>query len=1016
LIRPEPYRIFPRERLFRLLDEARRHPLIWIAGPGGSGKTSLASSYLQQRGLDSLWYQLDEREDDPASLFHHLSLAAQWLAPAQPPLPPLTPDYLAGLGSYSRRFFEQLYQRLPPKSALVLDDYHTVAPSAVLHELVRDAAPLAPPDVSLIVLSRTRPPPAYARLQTHGQLRVLGWDDLQITAEEAHGLAGTQPGQDHQEDWIEHCRRRTDGWAAGFMLMLRQQATAPNAGPGQTLLFDYIAGEFFQGLTDSTRHLLLQLVVLPKLDIDTVQRYAGTGDAATTLAELHRDNPLIARKSGTVDGYDFHPLFRDFLYAQSLAEFGEDERRAQSLRAAEALIAFGHPEDAVPLLIATQSWKSLIGVIHGLAPSLLTTGRHRTLLQWFEAIPEDCLTENGWALNWLGNARMPSDQQAARAALERAYEVFDRQDDAAGLYLTWCAIIESSLAEFADTSTQKRWLPRFRQIHERHPQIPSVDIDMRVHCNLLLHVYSHPNQSELPQWAEHAMRLLQSHPDAAPSAMLGTALLNYCLWRGEIGQAAVVYRHVELYLLNPALPPMASMQLHTLCADFHFMFGNARRCLELVDWALTLAAANSLLAFTSAIAAQGVYGALCMGDESLAARYLETVRTTVHPEYPMEEFHYDFLHGSVKSINGEVQDAIALFTRAIEWARSADIPFAQALTLTGLAFAQFMDHDPIRGNEALAEARRLAEAGRFAVILYESLMKEALAHLLHDQSDLALPPLRQALTLSREKGGLVLGYAGPQNMARLYAAALEAGIEVPYVQSLIRRLELMPPAGVPAPEHWPYPLKIYTLGRFSLVVDGQPLDLAGKTQRKPLELLMALIALDVPQSRLTDILWPDADGDAAYRALVTNLKRLREMLGQPEAIELKGTAVSLDARRVWVDAWAFERWLSGTIGTRGECCCKAIEMYHGPFLADVSAPWAIGRRERLAAKYRHHVLTHGHQLEAAGQSDAAIARYLRALEADENDLAIHDALIRCYRSLGRESEAQAAAARSRRIG
>ena len=35
---------FPRYRLYRLLDKARKAPVLWITGPPGCGKTALISS------------------------------------------------------------------------------------------------------------------------------------------------------------------------------------------------------------------------------------------------------------------------------------------------------------------------------------------------------------------------------------------------------------------------------------------------------------------------------------------------------------------------------------------------------------------------------------------------------------------------------------------------------------------------------------------------------------------------------------------------------------------------------------------------------------------------------------------------------------------------------------------------------------------------------------------------------------------------------------------------------------
>ena len=80
--RPSPLGVFPRQRLFRLLDHSRAHPITWITGPPGSGKTTLVTSYLDPRKLPSLWYQLDEGDADIASFFYYLGLAANATAQA----------------------------------------------------------------------------------------------------------------------------------------------------------------------------------------------------------------------------------------------------------------------------------------------------------------------------------------------------------------------------------------------------------------------------------------------------------------------------------------------------------------------------------------------------------------------------------------------------------------------------------------------------------------------------------------------------------------------------------------------------------------------------------------------------------------------------------------------------------------------------------------------------------------------------------------------------------------------
>jgi putative protein kinase ArgK-like GTPase of G3E family len=44
LSRPRLYRVSPRERLFRALDELREHPLVWVTGVPGAGKSAAVAS------------------------------------------------------------------------------------------------------------------------------------------------------------------------------------------------------------------------------------------------------------------------------------------------------------------------------------------------------------------------------------------------------------------------------------------------------------------------------------------------------------------------------------------------------------------------------------------------------------------------------------------------------------------------------------------------------------------------------------------------------------------------------------------------------------------------------------------------------------------------------------------------------------------------------------------------------------------------------------------------------------
>ncbi len=265
--------------------------------------------------------------------------------------------------------------------------------------------------------------------------------------------------------------------------------------------------------------------------------------------------------------------------------------------------------------------------------------------------------------------------------------------------------------------------------------------------------------------------------------------------------------------------------------------------------------------------------------------------------------------------------------------------------------------------------------------------------------------LHEALSWTRDKRARERFRWYGNAMSELLPVALARGIEANMARGLAREFSVVPqPADI---EDWPWPIKVYTLGHFELLIDGAPPGYSRKAPKKVLALLKAIVAFganEVPEQKLLDALWPDDEGDAARRSLTATLHRLRKLLGDAKAIRQTGGELTLNEQCCWIDKNVFESRVDGATDA-DKSMEKAIALYGGPFLVqEEDVPWVVPARERLRAKYIHAVGKLGAGLEAAGRHENAIELYLHGIEADDLVEPFYQGLMRCYDRLNRRTE------------
>jgi two-component SAPR family response regulator len=213
-------------------------------------------------------------------------------------------------------------------------------------------------------------------------------------------------------------------------------------------------------------------------------------------------------------------------------------------------------------------------------------------------------------------------------------------------------------------------------------------------------------------------------------------------------------------------------------------------------------------------------------------------------------------------------------------------------------------------------------------------------------------------------------------------------------------------------------IRIYTLGRFSLLKQHGEVRISGKGQRKSLELLKTVIALggrEIGETRINEALWPDSEGDVAHTAFAVTLHRLRKLIGAKALVLIDGR-LTLNADYCWVDAWQCER-LMGEIksavhqahtdhNTVLDKISALLSFYHGPYLGNEDEQaWFLSYRARLHSKFQRCLITACRYLEAHKQGNAAIELYEQCLQIDDLFEQAYTRLMHCYLNQGRQVEA-----------
>jgi LuxR family maltose regulon positive regulatory protein len=380
-IRPPAKNVIHRRRLYERLDQGAAHKLVILSAPAGYGKTTLVSSWLEERSLDHCWLSLGRLDSSAQRVTMYLQAALDRLEHREsPPGPNRQVAFLNVLAGRKR------------DTLVILDDYH-LAESAELNDLVMVLLEHLTPRAHLVLITRIDPALRLAKLRGQGELVEIRASDLALSVEESKAYLA-ECGISLAGDEARSLSRITEGWIAGLQMLASSlkehgdpsRMIAELSGR-QRYLRDYLVEEVLARLDPPTLEFLERCSILDRLSAELCEAVTGRTDAREVLSQVDRQNLFVSPLDEDHRWFRLHHLFAELLSAR-LRDDHAQELPALHRKASEWFDAHQLPVEAINHRVASGDAAASAKLIDRHGEWLLKRGELMAARRWIGSLPD----------------------------------------------------------------------------------------------------------------------------------------------------------------------------------------------------------------------------------------------------------------------------------------------------------------------------------------------------------------------------------------------------------------------------------------------------------------------------------------------------------------------------------------------------------------------------------------------------------------------------------------------------
>jgi len=928
--------------------------LSMVAGPG-YGKTVLAAQVFAAWDGPKFWYSLDRADSDLAVFAAHL----QSMLSAQRGITvPEGDAWRLGSAKELSRVFAEILADVRPNPLLVFDDVQLLRGSRSLTALGDFVERAARTGARFVLCGRSMPLSLHT-LATGGQLVSAGAAELAFDKNEARAYLQRVAALAAGDPALERLASRSEGWPAGLALLgsaasvraatAERGELAVSADESHELLFDYLATEVLDGLTERERQFLVETSILDALERETCDAVTGRHDAADLLPSLARRGLFINRRSE--DAYTAHQLFREFLSDTLAREHAPEYIAGLHRRAAVSLDVRGDKVRAIAHALEAGDLDAAAATLETAAFEKLASGQLARVEEFLQRIGRERIDDNPTLLTALGRLqqyRGESDQ--AQGSLERAIAIA-REREQYPVMAEAIRVLASTLAYHGEFERLRELLDEGLALGERAGRSGRTALAVALGALSI-------ESGLLDEGLALCNEVLPDAVARGDFGMQGIVLHNMAVAHERRGDPYGALAAFERTLRVKRTAGQRSSALRTMASMIFVLrvlgdLDEAERVSrQLLDEAHDIGNAGMI---AHAHENEGALK-LLRGDVEGAARDFREAKNASDPSdvIVMPEIWYGFAQTSLAL--GDVGEAEDCCARSIALLRTPGRDQQIALVVLLRAECAVARGEFESAFARVKEALALAEGANAVMTVW--VLLEAAALLVRIASSL---PAEQNVEAERA-GAAAATSAIALIHQRDYRFMLRTKAHVfaelhPHLLRWQIGQGLMPDA--PRTEK---SLRIELLGGLRIVVAGEPLPAEAWKRRKARDIFAYLVSLRgraVPRARLIDLYWPDTDADAAHDNLRVTISAIRKALGDVVKYEANGYRFAAPADTT-IDAEQFDAHMesarqagaAGVLEGVRHAYMAAIDLYRGEFLEGIDdGGWQWRERERLRAAF-----------------------------------------------------------------